>query len=135
MGGKADITKLSPVARERRLPDIVQARMDARHWRIIELVTATADELEEDIRKLEAEATAPVTSHCAVAKAELKESKRGPRHRTPQMARMGGKLTFRFRSFHYRQYARSPSPGQFSLAANILGDRKLRRAERADPSS
>ena len=31
--------------------------------RIIELVTRTADELEEDIRKLDAEASAPVTIH------------------------------------------------------------------------
>ena len=31
--------------------------------RIIELVTATADELEEDILKLQAEGAAPVTIH------------------------------------------------------------------------
>jgi len=31
--------------------------------RIVELLTATADELEEDIRKLEAEGSAPITIH------------------------------------------------------------------------
>ena len=31
--------------------------------RVIELVTRTADELDEDIRKLEAEASYPVTIH------------------------------------------------------------------------
>jgi hypothetical protein len=69
--------------RERRPPDIVLASMDvhyidrmrgrlanmrkvasmAHDRRIIELVTATADELEEDIRKLEAEGSSPVTIH------------------------------------------------------------------------
>ena len=99
--------------------------MDARHWRIIELVTATADELEEDIRKLEAEATAPVTSHCAVTKAELKESKRGPRHRTRQMARMGGKLPSPFEPKRNIFRGRGSEP-RAELLTQCVGPQKAR---------
>ena len=46
-----------------RLANMRKVAAWAHDPRIVEIVTATADELEEDIRKLEAEAAAPVTIH------------------------------------------------------------------------
>lgn len=46
-----------------RLANMRKVAAMAHDPRIIEIVTATADELEEDIRKLEAEASQPVTVH------------------------------------------------------------------------
>jgi len=46
-----------------RLANMRKVAAMAHDPRVIELVTVTADELEEDIRKLEAEASAPATIH------------------------------------------------------------------------
>ncbi len=46
-----------------RLANMRKVAAMAHDPRMIELVTVTADELEEDIRKLEAEASASVTIH------------------------------------------------------------------------
>jgi|KBSMisStaDraftv2_1062788.scaffolds.fasta_scaffold869676_3 hypothetical protein len=46
-----------------RLANMRRVAAMAHDPRIIEIVTATADELEEDIHKLEAEASEPVTIH------------------------------------------------------------------------
>ena len=46
-----------------RLANMRRVAAMAHDPRIIEIVTVTADELKEDIRKLEAEAAAPVTIH------------------------------------------------------------------------
>lgn len=48
---------------KRRLANMRRVASIAHDPRIIEMVTATADELEEDIRKFEAEAPDPVIIH------------------------------------------------------------------------